>query len=168
MQLYSYSFVEACHYCQWRQYAAHYSHHALAPDKIPKRVLTSSPLCHSGQTATAMMTMHESEDELDSDPDETDPLKLERAVSIPRETIEELQRMYSHQRLFANQSKDYLASRRTTVINKLMEIDTEESGIFTVDDVADLLEQLLAEQEHVEQQKTNIRTSMCTETQLHL
>ena len=38
-----------------------------------------------------------------------------------------------------------------------MEIDTEEAGIFTVDDVVDLLEQLLLKQEHVEQQKTDIR-----------
>ena len=60
----------------------------------------------------------------------------------------------------ANQSKDHLASRRTTVIQKLMEIDTEEPGIFTVDDVADLLEQLLAEREHVEQQKTDICASL--------
>ena len=103
------------------------------------------------------MTMHENEDELDSDPEETEPLKLERAVSISRELIVELQRRHSHQRLFANQSKDHLVSRRRTAINKLMEIDTEEPDIFTVDDVADLLEQLLAEQEHVEQQKTDIR-----------
>ena len=68
--------------------------------------------------------------------------------------------MYSHQRLFVNQSKDHLASRRTTVIKKLMEIDTEESGIFSVDDVADLLKQLLLKQEHVEQQKTDIRASL--------
>ena len=39
--------------------------------------------------------MHENEDELESDPDETEPLKLERAISIPRETIVELQSVCS-------------------------------------------------------------------------
>ena len=59
--------------------------------------------------------------------------------------------MHSQQHLFANQSKDQLASRRRTVINKLMEIDTEEPGKSTVDELADLLEQLLAEMEDVAQ-----------------